>query len=325
MKLKKMKKFLFGSLFVALLGLASCSLFQNDDDKAYSQAKKSDSIERYLDYLDLYAKGAHVDKVNARMAELDEVYYQEAIKTNTLDGYDKYGKYFSQGKHIAEINDKVIDLLKPEQILVEGGTFQMGNNKKEAEDNMAHQVRVNSFKIDKFEVSQAEFYKIMGKNPSFFKGPSLPVTNICWQDAFDYATKVGKRLPTEAEWEYAAKGGKKSGKTTYSGGEDPVVVAWINKSSGGKLQRIGTKKANELGIYDMSGNASEWVNDWYAEFTKQSWDNPQGPKKSSFKTIRGGSFNDHKKYASTTYRTYNKNIPEAQNKFTGFRCAADAK
>ena len=163
-------------------------------------------------------------------------------------------------------------------IFVEGGTFQMGSNNGDSDEKPVHRVTVSDFYIGKYEVTQKEWYEVMGNNPSRFKGRNLPVEEVSWYDAVEFCNKKSKaegltpcytgsrkntkcnfsangyRLPTEAEWAYAARGGIKSKGYKYSGSNTIGDVAWYISNSGSKTHTVGTKKANELGIYDMTGN-----------------------------------------------------------------------
>ncbi|MDE5574793.1 MAG: carboxypeptidase regulatory-like domain-containing protein [Bacteroidales bacterium] len=196
-----------------------------------------------------------------------------------------------------------------EMVYVEGGTFQMGATSEQDEmwPNMdefpVRTVKVNSYHIGKFEVTQAQWKAVMGSNPSEFKGDNLPVDNITWFDANEFCTKLseqtGKKyvLPTEAQWEYAARGGKNSQGFVYAGSNNADEVAWTNENSDFKTHPVGTKKANELGLYDMSGNISEWCSDWYgsndmdeAPYDENDTDNPQGPSTGTYRVYRGGVY-----------------------------------
>jgi sulfatase modifying factor 1 len=178
-------------------------------------------------------------------------------------------------------------------VFVEGGTFQMGSNSGESDEKPVHTVTVSSFFMDKTEVTQAEYRKVMGKNPSSFSGcDACPVEQVTWHDANTYAKKVGKRLPTEAEWEYAARGGNKSKGYKYSGGWDLDAVGWYDNNSGSKTHPVAQKQPNELGLYDMSGNVWEWCSDWYDKgyYSRSPQTDPQGPNSGITPVLRGCSW-----------------------------------
>jgi formylglycine-generating enzyme required for sulfatase activity len=202
-----------------------------------------------------------------------------------------------------------------EMVLVEGGTFDMGCNEYDDEKPI-HSVTVGDFYIGKTEVTQAQWKTTMGDNPSYFKGDNLPVETVAWYDAVEFCNKLsemaglqkcysgsnitcnfkanGYRLPTEAEWEYAARGGNQSKCYKYSGSSNVDDVAWYSFNSGSKTQPVGVKNPNELGIYDMSGNVWEWCSDWYdSNYYKNSpSNNPTGPSSGPFRVVRGGSWGD---------------------------------
>ena len=178
----------------------------------------------------------------------------------------------------------------PGMVFVAGGIFQMGSNRGDSDEEPVHTVKVSSYYMDKTEVTQAEYRKVMGKNPSSFRGcDDCPVEMVKWHDANEYAKKVGKRLPTEAEWEYAARGGNKSKGYTYSGSNDLNAVGWYGNSYG-NTHPVAQKQPNELGLYDMSGNVWEWCSDMYSDsyYRSSPKNDPQGPNSGSSRVLRGG-------------------------------------
>jgi formylglycine-generating enzyme required for sulfatase activity len=148
----------------------------------------------------------------------------------------------------------------------------------------------------------------MGVNPSYFKGEKLPVEKVSWFDCQEFAKKLSEmtgrhfRLPTEAEWEYAARGGKKGKRYKYSGGNILNQVGWYNENSGGISHDVGQKSPNELGIYDMSGNIWEWVQDWKGDYTEDDQVNPKGPETGIERVCRGGGWNREIDRARVSYR-----------------------
>ncbi len=183
-------------------------------------------------------------------------------------------------------------------VAVDGGTFQMGSETGDSDEKPVHEVKLNSFSIGQTEVSQELWEAVMNTNPSNWKGLMLPVERVSWNDCQTFITKLNSltgqqfRLPTEAEWEYAARGGNQSKGYTYSGSNNIGDVAWYDSNSGSKTHEVATKAPNELGIYDMTGNVWEWCQDWYASsyYSSSLIINPKGPSSGSHRVRRGGSW-----------------------------------
>ena len=222
-----------------------------------------------------------------------------------------------------------------EMAYVKGGTFIMGCTPEQettcVDDNEkpTHQVALGDFYIGRYEVTQAQWKAVMGENnnPSEFKGDNLPVENVSWEDVQFFISRLNSqtwrvyRLPTEAEWEYAARGGSRSLGHRYSGSDDANKVAWYYENSERRTHPAGTREANELGIHDMSGNVYEWVSDWYGNYNGRPQTNPTGPSMDSLRVIRGGSWDSD---ASNTRVSYRSGIaPEAGYYILGFRLARD--
>ena len=214
---------------------------------------------------------------------------------------------------------------------VVGGTFLMGAP-PEDKDAFAyyakptHQVTLSDYYIGEAEVTQELWLVVMGKNPSRFKGSNLPVEKVSWNDCQKFICKLNKitgqkfRLPTEAEWEFAARGGNKSKNYIYSGseGKNLRTVAWYGANSNRSTHAVKTKSPNELGIYDMSGNVCEWCNDWYGDYKSNALTNPVGPSSGSFRVLRGGGWNDHNGLSVSARENWE---PDFQNFETGLRLA----
>ena len=198
------------------------------------------------------------------------------------------------------ITDPVLARLIDNMVPVDGGTFWMGANPEDSEaygdEKPRHQVTLSDFSIGRYEVTQEEWEAVMGSNPSEFKGAKRPVENVSWGDCQEFIRKLNEktgkqfRLPTEAEWEFAARGGNKSQGYQYSGSNNPGAVAWYYYgNSGNQTHDVGQKSPNELGLYDMSGNVREWCQDWYDDYSSSSQTNPTGPASGSNRVLRGGS------------------------------------
>jgi formylglycine-generating enzyme required for sulfatase activity len=236
-----------------------------------------------------------------------------------------------------------------EMVLIPAGRFMMGDQTQI--DATPHEVAISSFYMDKNLVTQEQYEKVMGENPSRWKGARNPVEQMRWSDAARYCNARSKseglepcynlqtwecnfqangyRLPTEAEWEYACRAGTT---TAYFFGNDPSKLddyAWFEKNSGGKPQPVGQKPPNAWGLYDMHGNIWEWCNDFYqVDYYQQSpKENPSGPKAGDTKVVRGGAWKFSAETCRSGYR-YNENPGYADVCFGydiyGFRCVKNA-
>lgn len=187
-----------------------------------------------------------------------------------------------------------IDDVTFKMIRVEGGTFQMGSVDGQDEEKPVHEVTLSSFCIGETEVTQELWEAVMGENPSFFKGSKRPVEEVSWNDCQTFIGKLNEltgktfRLPTEAEWEFAARGGNQSKGYTYSGSNTLGDVAWFGDTSDNGTHDVAMNLPNELGINDMSGNVYEWCQDWYGSYGSRSQTNPTGPSSGSERVERGG-------------------------------------
>ena len=221
--------------------------------------------------------------------------------------------------------------VKFKMIYVEGGTFMMGATEEQGYDayddeKPVHKVTLSDYYIGETEVTQGLWEAVMGNNPSRFTGDgNLPVERVSWNDVQEFIAKLNRltgkvfRLPTEAEWEYAARGGKKSRGYKYSGSDNIDEVAWFYDNSGGKTHPVKGKKANELGLYDMSGNVWEWCNDWFGGYIGESQYNPQGPITGSGRVFRGGSWYSGAEGCRVSNRDDYTPSPSGRGDYLGFR------
>lgn len=205
-------------------------------------------------------------------------------------------------------------------IPVAGGTYQMGSYDSEAEsdERYVHNETIYDFMIGETEVTQELWLAVMGSNPSSFKGAKNPVENISWNSCRDFINRLNSltgqnfRMPTEAEWEYAARGGSRSAHYRYSGGDNLNHVGWYYGNSGGMTHPVALKASNELGIYDMSGNVWEWTSDCYSSGYDQ-------PRSSSCRVLRGGSWGNFARGCRAAFR--NNGGPSGSFSYNGLRLA----
>lgn len=246
--------------------------------------------------------------VRAYCINNQNVTYGNSIEVNTLTSTDaEFGNF----------------------VKVNGGTFNRGSNFGNNIEKPIHQVTLKSFSIGETEVTQGVWELVMGSNPSFnYDCNNCPVENVSWGDIQEFIIKINEkqtthvyRLPTEAEWEYAARGGANATDFLYAGSSDINSVAWYKDNSGRKSQPVKSKSPNALGLYDMSGNVWEWVQDWFSFYKGDPLTNPTGPANGSSKLYRGGSFDDISEDCRSTYRYGNP--PASRFNNLGFRLAYD--
>ncbi len=223
---------------------------------------------------------------------------------------------------------------EPEMVFVKGGSFQMGSNGGEEDEKPVHSVTLSGYYIGKYEVTQKQWRDVMGSDPAKLAFPGCddcPVERVSWEDVQTFLqnlnSKTGKnyRLPTEAEWEFAALGGNSSKNYTYSGSNNVNDVAWYKENSDSKTHPVGGKQINELNIYDMTGNVWEWCSDWYDEkyYESSPSQNPKGASSGSLRVNRGGSWRLTTVYCRLTNR--NGNGPTFREQFLGFRVALSSQ
>lgn len=211
-------------------------------------------------------------------------------------------------------------------VYVSGGSFMMGSDDSDAysDEKPVHRVTLSSYHIGKYEVTQDLWEAVMGSNPSHFKGSRRPVEQVSWDDCQEFIRKLNSltgqnfKLPTEAEWEFAARGGINSKGYKYSGSNYLDNVAWYDDNNSEiTTHDVGLKSPNELRIYDMSGNVYEWCSDWLGSYSSRSIIDPTGPSSGPHRVIRGGSYiDDHKIFIRVTARSCN---PGERSSIVGFR------
>ena len=210
---------------------------------------------------------------------------------------------------MTKISPQAIENLLEDMVFVHGGSFKMGSPDADGEfdEKPAHEVVLSSYYISKYEVTQELWQEVMGNNPSMNTGENLPVESVSWDDCQLFISKLNEitgvkfRLPTEAEWEYAARGGDVSKGYRYAGSDSIDEVAWYYNFDTASHE-VGGKQPNELGIYDMSGNVLEWCSDWHGPYKAGLQKNPTGPKSGDYRVTRGGFWESESNHCSVTYR-----------------------
>ncbi|MBE6346189.1 MAG: PEGA domain-containing protein [Lentimicrobiaceae bacterium] len=241
-------------------------------------------------------------------AERDGKTVSKAINVSQYGGDNSVMLTFSSNETFT-VNGVSFTMIK-----VEGGTFSMGATSEQGSDadsdeKPVHSVTLSDYYIGETEVTQELWEAVMGTNPSYFRGSQKPVENVSWNDCKEFITKLNNltgmnfRLPTEAEWEYASRGGNKSKGYKYSGSNTIGNVAWYWDNSGSTTHNVKTKSPNELGIYDMSGNVWEWCEDWYGSYSSGSQTNPTGPSSGSNRVDRGGGWINNAEYCRVSNRS----------------------
>jgi len=263
----------------------------------------------------------------ARRAQADDTAYAAAAAQDTPEGYAAYVQRYPAGRHVAAARaalrrlraeaarQRILVQVNAQMVRIEGGTFTMGCrggffSECDADEKPAHQVTVQSFEMSKYEVTQEVWVTVMEENPSYFQNcPRCPVEQVSWEDvqAFLQKLNVGGgryRLPSEAEWEYAARGGSQSRGYAYAGSDTLDAVGWYAENSGDKTHPVGQKQANEVGLHDLSGNVWEWVQDcWHDNYQGapsegRAWERGDCGRR----VLRGSSWSNKPRFLRSAYR-----------------------
>ncbi len=270
--------------------------------------KQSEDCLKIIILADGYFEDKEYEKAGRQYAKVLEINPQDAYAKRQYNLCNSTASTTSSG-----IDNAVLQEIASNMVYVSSGSFTMGCTSEQGNDcysdeNPSHSVTVSGFYMSKYEVTQKQWQAVMGTNPSKFKGDNLPVESISWNEVQKFISKLNEltgkkyRLPTEAEWEFASRGGTKSLGYKYSGGNDIDAVAWYSENSNSQPHPVGQKHSNELGLYDMSGNVWEWCSDWYAGYSSFSQTNPQGPFTGSGRVFRGGSWFSYASYCRVSLR-----------------------
>jgi formylglycine-generating enzyme required for sulfatase activity len=325
------------------------------DSQYYAQARKYGTVPALAAYLssckecrDIAQFDQHWDKQQLAELPVDALRRMAQFnKSSTTVGSPKPSKksVTQQAKVIApEIKKQVAaakpkekskqaviaaELAKKEQlagkmIMLKPGCFQMGSNNGSRDEKPVHKVCLTrSYELGQYEVTQAQWQAVMGKNPAYFNGADRPVEAVSWYDVQNFIAKLNQktglsyRLPTEAEWEYACRAGTRK---EYCG-DDVNSIAWYEGNSNGRTHAVGLKQANSLGFHDMSGNVWEWVEDRYDEnyYGSSPSNDPTGATKTPSRVYRGGSWYNGASFSRATNRDYDS--PSNRDRNLGFRLA----
>jgi formylglycine-generating enzyme len=325
-----------------------------DDLAAWRKAKAANNKAAYLEYLREYPNGELKDAANAALRRIeaealqrrDDTTWELATEKNTLTGYKQYLTDWPTGRHAAEAKEAIKALERPDDglVFIKGGTFTMGctNEQKDCsgDETPIHSVTLSDFYLGQHEVTQKLWQDIMGTNPSGFKNcDQCPVEEVSWDEVQDFLKKLNAkypernyRLPTEAEWEYAAREGGRAvlfgnGKNVLDSKDANFNASNAYKkaySIGGtyrqKTTPVGSFAPNALGLYDMAGNVWEWCSDWYGAYAAGSQTNPTGPSSGSYRVLRGGSWYLDAQNCRVSYRP--SYAPKNRNLNIGFRLAS---
>ena len=310
----------FGEL-VAILGNLSVN-YKPFGAEVYVDGKKLGQSPRVFNGLlignhqvEVRKDGYATDKKSVTISEGQTASISGTLASNTASSSNGYASSSSVSSGGNEISIPVKNGITIDMVKVEAGIFMMGATSEMQypvdDEKPVHQVTLTKdYYMGKYEVTQALWKAVMGRKPSFFEGDNLPVEWVSWNDCQKFISKLNKmtgrrfRLPTEAEWEYAARGGKKSRGYQYSGSSNISDVAWYDGNSGSKTHPVGTKQANELGIYDMSGNVYEWCQDWKGLYSSSSQTNPIGAVNGPLRVFRGGSWLGYARLCRSSCRCY---------------------
>ncbi|WP_209332381.1 formylglycine-generating enzyme family protein [Lunatimonas salinarum] len=310
------------------------------ESKDWAAAQRANSTAGYLDFIKKHPSGAYTSQAEEKVNMLEKHINSNSNKNHISSTAQKTNTQ----EPIAEIKKKtraqIIEEIERNMVFVQGGTFTMGCTSEEQackdDAKPSHQVTVNDFRIGKFEITQEQWEAIMGTTArqqheksgyefpfDFPEGPRFPMYYVKWSQAQEFIHKLNQitgknyRLPTEAEWEYAARGGNQSKNFKFSGSNKLNEVGWFAGNSS-KAQEVGSKKPNEIGIYDMSGNVREWCRDDMRDYTSSPVHNPEGPDRTG-RVLRGGDIVVDEDICSVFFRV--RSTPEFYYWYVGFRLA----
>jgi formylglycine-generating enzyme required for sulfatase activity len=333
----KFTYYVAGTVLIILVAIAIYKLvIPEPEQREYKLALKQNTKYAFNIFLDKYPNSKFKDKVAENLIQLENTTWKNAKIKKTAGALQKYIDSFPEGKYrdsASQLSKNLIETLKKDSLLqiggidlvkVHGGTFFMGSAGGDDDETPIHAVTLSTFFIGKYEITQKKWKEIMGTDPSWFKNSDdCPVESVTWNEVQEFLQKLSDsvgyrlRLPTESEWEFAARGGIKSKKFQFSGGDNFLDVAWCFKNSNNRTHPVGKKLPNELGIYDMCGNVWEWCFDNYGIYPVDAVTDPRGTTEVEHRVIRGGCWGNGQK----NLRPYDRvrSLPEGKFNNLGFR------
>lgn len=300
-----------------------------EDELSWKEAQNQDTLKGYLNYIKKYHTGNFIAEANEKINKKITQQYSNLKAEQANQKQD----LISQKPKIEIISKlpQAIQNLEKNMVYVEGGSFMMGSNDFE-DTKPVHKVTLSDFYVNKYPVTQAEWVAVMKNNPSYFKGcDDCPVEQVSWEYTQIFLKELNKmtgkqyRLLSEVEWEYAARGGNKSKGYEYAGSNSIEDIAWYRDNSNDKRHPVGQKQANELGLYDMSGNVFEWCQDWYDEKYYEKSNNLINPinlLQSENRVMRGGSWVGQSPFCLVVFRY--RNVTTIRDFYTGFRICSSS-
>lgn len=309
------------------------NVFLKDNEVSYDYKTKKQIQEEKVASEKAEIERKEAEKAQAKRAE-DEKARLERETADKLAAEKESQKRSLQEKIAA---DKLVAVYNTKMVFVDGGSFTMGCTREQEENCFSserpeHVVNLHPFYLSKYDVTQQQWESLMGTNPSSHQDcPTCPVENVSWNMAMNFIAKLNQlsgksyRLPTEAEWEYAARGGNKSKKFKFAGSNSIDSVGWYDGNSQHVPQPVGLKMPNELDLYDMTGNVWQWCSDWYSDdyYLHSPAENPLGPSSGEGKVARGGSWLIEAKFCHISFRS--KLDPDGTLNYFGFRLASDSQ
>ncbi len=282
-----------------------------------SQAQNEDLL-----LFELQKQSEKIDFLKSRVIELEKEKNALAKKikkmedTHNIEGFTYLGtKRYSAGGKSHQIKEYKHNLTNIDFMLIPEGNFLMGSNNEGEKEKPVHQVHIKSFLISKYEITKTQWNQVMENSSSNFEEGRLPVNRVCWNTAKEFCSKIGLRLPSEAEWEYACRAGTSS-KYYWGDGVDGEYMIYEDNSNN-SIANVGSKKPNAFGLHDMSGNVHEWCEDWYTDYLETPRDGAAYNIKGKYRVVRGGSSGNGD--CSSSYRNWD--LPDNRTINNGFRVA----